>query len=206
MKNLILSTFIFLFSVALAAAQTKGISKPNAVNTVKPAQPKMTKVDLSRPTKTAPVKPRVEAPLKTNSKPAKNMSEVREAAKVGIKRHQEIQSKLGTSKKGRISERARMTDIKTRKQMRLDIYSKNGRAFEIKPNTISGRKKGKSQLRKYENATVKRGGLIFYEPKTGKYRIERTPYKEWRYRQKGEPRPTERPRERSRVVRRRAVY
>src|SRR5581483_2269082 len=39
----------------------------------------------------------------------------------------------------------------------------NGHPVEFKPNTPSGRAKGKAQLKKYEEATRKKGRLVLYD-------------------------------------------
>jgi hypothetical protein len=120
-----------------------------------------------------------------------------EAARIGKFRHKEIQHKLVTTKKGipRTAE-ARLPGSRTGKGgsekshpikikgLRADIVTKGMRVFEIKPDTESGRReRSRRQLTKYENASRRRGAFIFYEPKTGKYRFERTPYFDWKKRQ-----------------------
>ena len=58
-----------------------------------------------------------------------------------------------------------MKDPLTGKTVRPDVVTKGGRPLELKPNTPSGRAKGRSQLPAQERATGKKGRVIYYEPK-----------------------------------------
>ena len=57
-----------------------------------------------------------------------------------------------------------MTDPQTGKSVRADLVTPGGNPIEIKPNTSSGRAKGKKQLPQYERATGKKGRVIYYNP------------------------------------------
>ncbi len=46
-----------------------------------------------------------------------------------------------------------------------DVVTRGGHIFELKPNTSSGRAKGASQIRNYEEQLGMRGRVIYYEPK-----------------------------------------
>lgn len=45
-----------------------------------------------------------------------------------------------------------------------DGITPSRRPLELKPNTPSGRKQGAKQLKKYEDATGKKGRVIYYDP------------------------------------------
>lgn len=178
MKNKMFLMLIILGLTASVNSQNKG---GISVKTNKSALPKPVKAQSTGLSPTKPAKQKVEPIKSTKNKPDTNKA--RQLAQLGTKRHREIQSKIVTNKKGRQAE-VRFSDSKTRKQMRADILTKSNRMFEIKPNTKSGRRqRSKNQLKKYEDASRKRGGMIYYEPQTGKYKFERTPYKEWMKRQ-----------------------
>lgn len=57
-----------------------------------------------------------------------------------------------------------MIDPATAKKVRADIVTPSGHPIEIKPNTQSGKAKGKAQLPKYERATKSNGRVIYYDP------------------------------------------
>lgn len=97
------------------------------------------------------------------SKNANKTSGETSAAKRGREAHQEFAEKV-KAKEGWQSEPQHLVDPKTGKKVIPDALDSKGRPIELKPNTASGRKKGKTQLKKYERATGKRGRLIFYEP------------------------------------------
>jgi RHS repeat-associated protein len=48
--------------------------------------------------------------------------------------------------------------------LRPDAITPSGRPVELKPNTPSGRRRGESQLKKYEEATGKKGRVVYYDP------------------------------------------
>jgi len=56
----------------------------------------------------------------------------------------------------------RLIDPKTGKTVKPDAVTKTGKPVELKPNTASGRAKGRSQLKKYERATGKKGRVIYH--------------------------------------------
>lgn len=190
-----------LFLCLLAGAVTSGYSQ----HRVGPAQgglARTAKESAPRQSRTESARPRAESakPPSPTRRPTQDMAKLRETARNGVRQHQRIQGQLDRPEKGRVAE-SRMTEVKTRKRNHIDLYSKSGRPFEIKPDTASGRKKGRQQLKRYEAATGRRGSLILYEPQTGEYRFERTPYPTWKQRQT-ETRPRDQVRERPREVRR----
>lgn len=50
------------------------------------------------------------------------------------------------------------------RNLRPDAISPSGRPIELKPNTPSGRRAGARQMRLYEEATGRRGRVIYYDP------------------------------------------
>ena len=58
-----------------------------------------------------------------------------------------------------------MKDPQTGKTVRPDVVTKSGKPLELKPNTPTGRAKGRRQLPAQERATGKKGRVIYYEPK-----------------------------------------
>lgn len=167
-KNLSAICLILILPVVSLYAQNKTTASTTKVS--------------SPAAKTGKPQPQVKSPKPVETyKPKRDTAKARQAAKIGNKVHREIQSTRGTGNKGRISE-MRLTEVKTKKGIRPDIISKSGRPFEIKPNTVSGYRKGRQQLKRQENVVGKRGGLFLYDPKTGKYKIKRTPYSEWQKR------------------------
>ena len=58
-----------------------------------------------------------------------------------------------------------MTDPLTGKKVRADLVTPGGSPIEIKPNTPSGKAKGRRQLPQYERATGNKGKVITYDPK-----------------------------------------
>lgn len=44
-----------------------------------------------------------------------------------------------------------------------DALSSSGRLVELKPNTVSGRKQGRRQLKRYEQVTGRKGRVIYYD-------------------------------------------
>jgi len=59
----------------------------------------------------------------------------------------------------------RLTDPLTGKTVIPDVVTKSGKPLEYKPNTRSGKYKGKRQLPQYERATGQKGRVIYYKPK-----------------------------------------
>jgi RHS repeat-associated protein len=57
-----------------------------------------------------------------------------------------------------------LTDPDTGKKCRPDAITPKGHPVELKPNTPSGRRRGKKQMEKYERAMGKRGRVIYYNP------------------------------------------
>jgi hypothetical protein len=47
--------------------------------------------------------------------------------------------------------------------LRPDAMTFSGRPVELKPNTPSGHRQGKTQTKKYEGATGKRGRVVYYD-------------------------------------------
>ena len=58
----------------------------------------------------------------------------------------------------------RLTDPQTGETVIPDAVTTSGHPLELKPNTPSGKAKGKSQLPKYERATNSNGRVIYYNP------------------------------------------
>jgi RHS repeat-associated protein len=50
------------------------------------------------------------------------------------------------------------------KVLKPDAITPSGRPVELKPNTPSGRRAGATQLKKYEDATGKKGRVVYYDP------------------------------------------
>ena len=101
---------------------------------------------------------------KTNTKPLKGAAnpKVKASIEAGKKAHKDIQGKA--AKKGWGVE-VPMKDPQTGKSVRADLVTRGGHPVEIKPNTSSGRAKGKKQLPHYERSTGKKGRVIYYDPK-----------------------------------------
>ena len=87
--------------------------------------------------------------------------EISKAVEQGKQKHKDFAEKV-KSKEGWQSE-PKLIDPKTGKSVKPDAVSPSGRPVELKPNTPSGRAKGKKQLEKYERATGKKGKVIHYE-------------------------------------------
>ena len=54
-----------------------------------------------------------------------------------------------------------LTDPATGKTVKPDALTPSGHPVELKPNSPSGVKAGKSQMKKYERATGKRGRVVY---------------------------------------------
>ena len=57
----------------------------------------------------------------------------------------------------------RLTDPKTGKQVKPDTLTPTGRPVDLKPRTPSGRSRGKTQMKKYERSTGKKGRVVYYD-------------------------------------------
>ncbi len=88
---------------------------------------------------------------------------VKKSIKKGKKAHKEFAKKV-KGKKGWQSEPQNLIDPATGKKVIPDAVTPSGRPVELKPNTPSGRRQGRRQLRKYERATGKKGKVIYYDP------------------------------------------
>ncbi|CAM1340228.1 hypothetical protein TAMYLO_110007 [Tenacibaculum amylolyticum] len=86
---------------------------------------------------------------------------VKASIEIGKKAHKDIQSKAAAKGWG---VEVPMKDPETGKTVRADLVTPGGSPVEIKPNTSSGKAKGKKQLPQYERATGKKGKVIYYDP------------------------------------------
>jgi len=68
---------------------------------------------------------------------------------------QRVRSKPGWEPKVRIQD-------ETGKWVEIDAVTPSGNPIELKPNTPTGRAKGRIQIRKYEDVTRKRGRVVYY--------------------------------------------
>jgi hypothetical protein len=84
------------------------------------------------------------------------------AAQRGKQAHKDFKQKV-QAKPGWQSEPQNLVDPKTGRKVIPDALSPSGRPVELKPNTPRGHRQGKSQLKKYERATGKRGRVIYYD-------------------------------------------
>jgi len=85
---------------------------------------------------------------------------VQEAIKKGNKAHAEFKDKV----KNKPGWKSEPNVGKNGDVLRPDALSPSGKPVEYKPNTPSGKAKGKSQLKKYEKATGEKGRVIYYDP------------------------------------------
>ncbi len=85
-----------------------------------------------------------------------------DAARRGREAHDAFKEKV-QAKPGWQSE-PRLIDPKTGKTVIPDAVDPKGRPIELKPNTPSGRRSGKTQLPKYERATGQKGRIVTYDP------------------------------------------
>ncbi|WP_044171035.1 hypothetical protein [Flectobacillus major] len=83
------------------------------------------------------------------------------AAQVGKQKHKELSEKV-LKKDGWESEPA--LKGKDGKIYKPDVVTPSGNMLEYKPNTARGRSRGKSQMKKYEEQTGRKGRVIYYEP------------------------------------------
>ena len=88
---------------------------------------------------------------------------VKAAAARGREAHKEFANKV-KAKNGWQSEPQNLIDPVTGKKVIPDAVTPSGRPLELKPNTPSGRRQGRGQLRKYERATGKKGKVVYYDP------------------------------------------
>jgi hypothetical protein len=84
------------------------------------------------------------------------------AAKIGRQAHKAFKQKVKA--KPRWQSEPALIDPKTGKTVIPDALSPSGRPVELKPRTPSGKRTGKTQLRKYERATGKKGRVVYYDP------------------------------------------
>jgi hypothetical protein len=84
------------------------------------------------------------------------------AAKIGRNAHEAVRKRA--ARKGWDTNAQGFVDPKTGKKVVPDAITPSGRPVELKPNTRSGLKRGKSQIRKYERATGRKGRVITYDP------------------------------------------
>ena len=85
------------------------------------------------------------------------------AASSGRAEHEAFKEKV-KSKPGWQSEPT-LVDPRTGKTVKPDALSPSGKPVELKPDTPTGRKAGRYQLKKYERAAGKKGRVVYYEPK-----------------------------------------
>jgi len=86
-------------------------------------------------------------------------------AKYGRKVHEDFKEAVA-AKGGNWVPSPRLVDPTTGKVLIPDALSPSGRPVELKPNTPSGIRQGKRQLKKYEEVTGKKGRLVLYPPQT----------------------------------------
>jgi RHS repeat-associated protein len=94
-----------------------------------------------------------------------NNPNVKQKVEEGKKKHKELKDKVNAKKDKGWQAEPTITDPNTGDTLRPDALTPDGSPVELKPNTPSGRAKGKSQLGKYEKATGKKGRVIYYDPK-----------------------------------------
>ncbi|MBK8811927.1 MAG: hypothetical protein IPN69_14520 [Acidobacteria bacterium] len=99
---------------------------------------------------------------KTVVKRGANNPVVRSALNKGRKAHKAFAERV--KKKGWKSEPS-LVDPKTKRVVKPDAVTKNGRPIELKPKTPNGKKKGARQLPAQERATAKKGRVVYYDPK-----------------------------------------
>ena len=90
-----------------------------------------------------------------------NHPKVREAILKGQKEHKKLAEKI--KKKQSKNPGWKTEQFIAEKKLKPDVLTPSGRPIELKPNTPSGRKAGKKQLKKYEEATGKKGKVIYYD-------------------------------------------
>jgi hypothetical protein len=80
------------------------------------------------------------------------------AAVAGRARHKDFDAKV-KAKAGWQSQPT-LKDPKTGKPVKPDAVSPSGHPVDLKPNTPSGKARGKTQMKKYERATGKKGRIV----------------------------------------------
>lgn len=103
------------------------------------------------------------------------------ATRTGREAHKSFEKQFGERNSRRAEPRS--SSLSDKKEFRPDIVTKKNRPVELKPDTPSGRRKMNQQLTRYENTLDRRGIRSFYDTQ-GRFRFERTPYREWRSRVK----------------------
>lgn len=91
---------------------------------------------------------------------------VKEAIEKGREAHEALKQKVkakAAKNPNWKAERPRKDDI-TGKTVIPDVQTPSGRFIELKPNTVSGRKQGARQKKKYEQALGKKGKVVYYDP------------------------------------------
>jgi RHS repeat-associated protein len=104
---------------------------------------------------------RVDASSNSSGKGSR-IPKVRESIETGKRAHSDF-SKKSREKGWLVS--PHLVDPKTGKTVIPDAFIPGLGPLELKPNTTSGRAKGKSQLPQYERATGLKGKVITYDPK-----------------------------------------
>ncbi len=78
--------------------------------------------------------------------------------------HEEFKKKVEAKESQGWNARPTLEDKITGKKLHPDALTPKGNPIELKPNTPSGRQAGKRQMKKYEDATDKKGRVIYYDP------------------------------------------
>lgn len=98
-----------------------------------------------------------------NAKPRGSRNpQTAEAAAKGREKHRQFKEKVN-NKPGWKSEPS-LTDPNNGKTVKPDAVTPGGRPVELKPNTPTGRRKGRRQLPAQERATGKKGRVIYDDP------------------------------------------
>ena len=90
--------------------------------------------------------------------------EVRAAIEKGKRAHDKFKAKVEAKRGKGWDPNPRIKDPDTGRYVIPDALSPSGRPVELKPNTPSGRRQGRRQLRKYERVTGKKGRVVYYDP------------------------------------------
>ncbi|MCA1626166.1 MAG: hypothetical protein LC778_20715 [Acidobacteria bacterium] len=67
----------------------------------------------------------------------------------------------------------RVSDSHTRKSYRIDAVTPEGRPVELKPNSPSGIRRGKRQIRVYQELLGKKGRVVYYPANSRKSTVSR---------------------------------
>jgi RHS repeat-associated protein len=89
---------------------------------------------------------------------------VRAAIERGKKAHDEFKKKVDAKKSQGWDSNPHIKDPDTGRYVIPDALTPSKRPVELKPNTPSGRRQGRKQLRKYERVTGKKGRVVYYDP------------------------------------------